>query len=37
VPFLSELVLDLPQNTVRAVGPALSLLVVDLLREAPAT
>jgi hypothetical protein len=33
VPFLSKLVVDLPQNTVRAVGPALSFLVIDLLRD----
>ena len=33
VPFLSALVVDLPQNTVRAIGPALSFLVVDLYRE----
>jgi hypothetical protein len=33
VPFLSALVVDLPQNAVRAIGPALSFLVVDLYRQ----
>jgi len=30
VPFLSIYVIDLPQNAIRAIGPALSFLVVDL-------